>query len=101
MESRDIDRDIGGFGDEFDLAEAQGATGGERGGLDGLSVNESAISGIAIPDHQRVSDDLDLAMDAGDAGVFDLKIIVRAAAQAISAQLELEHATFKSLRSNQ
>jgi hypothetical protein len=63
VESRNMDGDLGGFSDEFDLAKTQETAGGDGGGIDRLTINESPIRGLAVADYERVTDDFDLAMD--------------------------------------
>jgi hypothetical protein len=101
FESRDGNGDIGGFSDEFDIAETQGAS-SDKGCRDNrLPVNKGPVCGPAVPDDESVSGDVNLAMNRGNGFVFDLKIVLRRASQPVGSQPELQHAPFKPLGHNQ
>ena len=92
---------FGRFREKFDFAEAQRLARIKRRFLNRLAVDEGAVRGTAIADDELIAGQFNFAMRGRNRGVFDLKIVFRSAAQAVGAQLELNHAVQRYVGLNQ
>ena len=92
---------FGRFREKFDFAETKGLARIKRSLLNRLAIDEGAVSGAAIAYDELIAGQFNFAMRGRNRGVFDLKIVFRSAAQAVGAQLELNHAVQRYVGLNQ
>jgi hypothetical protein len=88
---RDLNLDVGVLDQQFDIPNREVLSREQFGLLDGFSFHKSPVSGIAVTQEEDAISQLDFAMKGGDGGVFNSKIIIRTAAEAIDPEPELNH----------
>jgi len=83
---RDYHHDFTAFPNQLDFAQMQGLPFVEVGFLDRLAVNEASVGGVEIPDREGSASDGDDAVMIGDTGMFDGKVIRRAAPERVETR---------------
>jgi len=89
--------DIGGLHEQFDLPQGQDFARMQLSFCYWLSINESSVSGITIPDSDFMGAENNFTVGRGNRSVFDLKIVFRAAPQTIEPEMELDHLVTKAI----
>ena len=81
---------LGRLHQDLNLAHAKALTGCQLYFLYGISIKKGAVRGAQVAQSQPVVTEENLAMNRGDGGMFDCKIIIGTASKSIAAQLKLE-----------
>lgn len=93
---RNGDVGLGGFDEQFHVAQAQILTGHQPRFLDGIAVDERAVGGVAIAQKNAVVGEHQFAVMDGDGGMIDGNIALRIASHMIYAQTQFQRLLLKA-----